>query len=100
MLNIKPVILLTKLTDDAYHRRPIINNKCKGITQEMYNECLENKKYIQLGENKILSEEEYNNIKFYNNSNKGLGEYSHFNQRLYKIITDLILIPTATIDDL
>ena len=49
MLNIKPVILLTKLTDDAYHRRPIINNKCKGITQEMYNECLENKKYIQLG---------------------------------------------------
>ena len=82
MLDMKPVILLAN-----------------SVNKDIYDKCIKDKKYIQLGENKILSEEEYNNIKFYNNIFKGVREKYIDDKNLFNIISILILASTATIDN-
>ena len=82
MLDMRPVILLANSVD-----------------KDIYDKCIEDKKYIQLGENKILSEKEYNNIKFYNNIFKGVREKYINDKNLFNIIGRLILASTATIDN-
>ena len=115
-MNIKPVILLTNLNDEVYNRNrwpmPVSDEDDAVITQNIYDKHIENKRYIQLGENKLLSESKYNDIKFYNKKFKKFNDTKFCNtmlesveknqvkdKTLFNLINVLILIRTVGLNN-